>query len=235
MDFLEPTVTAPQVTFSRIWHPCLDRKTSVPNTSSIISHRIITGPNAGGKSTYIKNVAVLILLAQTLTVGNAHQVQLTPFSMLHSYIHLVDQKGSASLFEVEMNRCHDFIDKVSQLQDSGYIFAIFDELFTSTNFYEGISGAYAICLEMAKYPNLLTLMTTHYSQLTELSARTGNKFQNFKVSVQKTDQGEIQFDYKIKRGISNQFIALDLLKLKGFNSEIIANANQYLNEIKPLD
>lgn len=222
----------PEILFNGIWHPCLNPKKSVLNNSSIQCNRIITGPNAGGKSTYIKNVALLLLLSHTITIGNCKKAFITPFKLLHSYIHLVDTKGIESLFEAEMNRCFEFIKTIDSLGANQYSFAIFDELFTSTNFYEGVSAAYSICLEFNKYPQLLTLMTTHYSELTELEKATNRRFQNYKVSVKKSPDGHILFNYKIKKGISNQFIALDLLKLKGFNNDIINNAMKYLTQLQ---
>jgi len=221
----------PVISFNGIWHPCLDPSKSVLNNSDIQSHRVITGPNAGGKSTYIKNVALLLLFSHTLTIGNCKKGYITPFKLLHSYIHLVDVKGVESLFEAEMNRCFEFIKTMSQLEKNQYCFAIFDELFTSTNFYEGVSAAYAICFEFIKYPNLVTLMTTHYSQLTELEKSTHKRFRNYKVTVDHSPDGKILFNYKIRKGISNQFIALDLLKLKGFDNQIINNAITYLNHM----
>ena len=223
---------SPHLTFSQIWHPCLDHNQSVKNSSTINSHRIITGPNAGGKSTYIKNVAILSLMAQSLTVCNCKQVFMTPFKLIHTYIHLIDTKGVESLFEAEMNRCYEFIKIVQTLKKKEYAFAIFDELFTSTNFPEGISAAYSICLEFNKNSNLLTLMTTHYSQLSELEKISNSRFKNYKVCIKKSADGQILFNYKIRKGVSNQFIALDLLKLKGFEPEIVNNAMQYLNHLK---
>ena len=229
------------VSFKGLWHPCIDYSKAVLNDSNIQSHRIITGPNAGGKSTYIKNVAILVLLSHVFTIGNCHKCQITPFKLIHSYIHLIDTKGIESLFEAEMNRCFNFIETIKKINPNDHIFAIFDELLTSTNFYEGVSAAYSICLEFIQYPNLLTLMTTHYTQLTELEKDTNKRFRNYRVTANLSDDKQlgsnqlgskkITFDYKIKKGISNQFIALDLLKLKGFDNRIIENATKYLKKI----
>lgn len=224
----------PIITFDKIWHPCLDRKNTVPNSSKINNHRIISGPNAGGKSTYIKNVAILILLSHTLTVVNCNKAIITPHKLLHSYIRLIDVKGVASLFEAEVDRCLNFIKNVNDLKNNEFGFAIFDEMFTSTNFYEGVSAAHAICLEMLKYPNLLTLTTTHYKQLSELENDSNGKFKNYMVTIEKLKDGQIAFNYKIKRGVSNQFIALDLLKIKGFNQDIIDNALKYLDNLQKI-
>ena len=171
-----------------------------------------------------------------MTINNSRELQLTPFKLIHTYIHLVDTKGVESLFEAEMNRFFNFIQKNKQLTENEYAFAIFDELFTSTNFYEGVSAAYAICTEFTKHANLIVMLTTHYKQLTDLEfnnkLKNGpNKFSNYKVTVDQLNNGRIDFNYLIQRGISEQYIALDLLQLKGFDPEIINNAFSYMKQL----
>jgi DNA mismatch repair ATPase MutS len=98
-----------------------------------------------------------------------------------------------------------------------------DEIFNSTNPVEGIAGAYAIAKKMSEYPNCVLLFTTHYIYLTKLK-RTGN-FTNYRMNIVRDPQtNEIQYPYILSRGISKQYIALDLLKKNGFDEDVIAEA-----------
>ena len=65
---------------------------------------LITGPNAGGKSTFIKSIAINILLSQTICLSYCDKIELTPYYYIASQMNIVDNKGYESLFEAEMNR-----------------------------------------------------------------------------------------------------------------------------------
>ena len=112
---------------------------------------IITGPNAGGKSTFIKSIAVNILLTQTLCLGFCDKIELTPFYYISSQMNIVDDKGSESLFEAEMNRIINNVNIVKYCKDNNKKSILFlDELFNSTNVIEGICGSYSICKKLSE-------------------------------------------------------------------------------------
>lgn len=206
-----------------LYHPCLAYETVVKNDINFDSKTrniIITGPNAGGKSTLIKSVLSNVLIAQTLTIGSCSQLKLTPFHLIHSQINIPDCKGKESLFEAEMNRSKRSIDMLNKC--SGPSIIVMDEIFNSTNPIEGIAGAYAIAKKIGKCATNLTLISTHYLYLTKL-VKEIDSFANYKMDVNVTDDS-ITFPYKLKKGICKQFIALELLKKNGFDDSLIEDA-----------
>lgn len=238
----------PKLMLEGIWHPCLDR--NIPNniiinnksnnksksptnksksltnkSKSPIKNMLITGPNASGKSTYIKSVSIAILLAQTIGLCpvsvNSRVQYLTPFKVLNSYLKNIDVKGSRSGFEAEMYKCKEHINLVKELEKDEYSFVAMDEILVTTNYKEGVAGAYAICKELSRHHNSVALITTHY---TNLSTFKDDQFTYFKFNITRDDKDEIVYTYKMKKGISNDYIALELLKKNGFEERIINDA-----------
>ena len=122
----------PQVFASDMWHPCLDRDKVVLNSISLGNpnpNMVITGPNAGGKSTFIKSITVNILLSQTLGIVAASGFKLTPFTLINTYLNIPDVKGKESLFEAEMHRAREHLDKLGSLEKDKFSFLIMDEIF----------------------------------------------------------------------------------------------------------
>jgi DNA mismatch repair ATPase MutS len=103
-----------------------------------------------------------------------------------------------------------------------------DEIFNSTNYEEGVAGAYIVAKELGKIPNSLAIVTTHFPYLTKLS-KTGN-FLNYKFEVQK-EGSTLKPTYYIKEGISKQHLALDMLEKKGYNPSVIEEARKIFKEL----
>ena len=209
-----------------LWHPYLDKEKSVNNNFDLgektKNNAIITGPNAGGKSTFIKSVVISILLSQTLGVCPGQRLSLTLFSTLETYLNIPDVKGKESLFEAEVNRALSYVKSLSEMPEDNYSLIVMDEIFNSTNPEEGIAGAYSICQKLSNFTNNLSIITTHFNYLTNLAKDT-SKFVNYKIPIEK-DNNKIIYPYKIIEGVSRQFIAIELLREKGFDQEIIENA-----------
>ena len=221
-DFTE-TNTSPSLTIEGMWHPCIDSKKAVKNnlmTDPEKRNVIITGPNAGGKSTFIKSLLINVVFSQTLGISVCSRLALTPFNNIRSQINIPDDKGHASLFEAEMYRCKHNLDLIKEHPDQRMLL-VMDEIFNSTNPVEGISGAFAIAHRLAVHPNTLVFFTTHYTYLSKLEKQSF--FRNYRMNVIKNND-IIQYPYKLERGISKQYIALELLKLNGFDSDIIDHA-----------
>lgn len=219
----------PVIKFSKLWHPHLSQfNTNVVFNdinigSEFKNNLILTGPNAGGKSTFIKSLSISLLFSQTLGISFSKTCQITPFTFINTYLNIPDIKGKESLFEAEMHRCKQYLEKLEELEDDEFTFIVMDEIFSSTNPKEGISGAYAICDKLSSYKNSIAVVTTHFSKLTELE-KTNETFKNYKIPIDRGKDGDIIYKYKLEEGISDQFIALELLKKKGFNEEIIDKA-----------
>lgn len=219
--------TSPSIIVKSMWHPCIDTSKRVSNDLSIIENRnvILTGPNAGGKSTTIKTLLIVVLFAQTLSISPVDNLELTPFYYISSQINIPDCKGRESLFEAEMYRSKDNIEFVSNLEKNQFSILAMDEIFNSTNPIEGISGAYAICKKLSSYSNNISIISTHYLYLTKLAKDFPDKFSTYKMNVvMNSNDVVIKYPYKITKGISRQYIAIELLKENGFDDDIIKDA-----------
>lgn len=205
------------------WHPCLNNAQVVKNDIELFNNKnaIITGPNAGGKSTFIKSMLINILFAQTTCVCLASEFTITPFDIVNSQINVPDSKGHESLFEAEMYRCKHNLDLLKENPDKKTLI-ILDEMFSSTNPVEGIAGAFAIAKRLAQSRNCMLIFTTHFTYLTKLATHTDH-FTNFRMNV-KYDGDTIIYPYKLENGVSKQYIALELLKKNGFDEDIINEA-----------
>ena len=215
----------PIVEIKKFWNPILDRKKIVTNNFCNINNtNIITGPNASGKSNYIKNIIISLLLSQTIGISCSKYIKLTPFNIIDTYINIPDCIGRESLFEAEMNRSYKYIKKIKN--NSGFSFVVMDEIFTGTNTKEGLSAAFAICKELCKYKNNITIITTHFDLLTRI-----NKIENYKTIIKRNINNDIVYTYKIKKGVSIDNIAIELLKNKGFDNDIINTAKSIYNQL----
>ena len=202
------------------------------------NNMIITGPNGSGKSTYIKSIIECIILGQTIGVVPAKQFELTPFKNITTYLNIPDCQGKESLFQAEMNRCHQQLEMLENAETNGeFSFNIMDEIFVSTNYQEGMSGAYAVINQLCKFKNCLNIITTHFDVLANMNELKVDK-QYFDIDIVIEDgnkdsdkDGAEKFikDYKIKSGVSKKHMALKLLKNKGFSADIIKDA-EYLYE-----
>ncbi len=218
------------------WHPELDSNKVITNNIELGQNNrniILTGPNAGGKSTILKAITINIMLAQSFGVAPAAQISLTPFSLMNTYLNITDSVGQESLFQAEMNRAKKLIDMVSDLKSDQFSFVIMDEVFTGTNPEEGSAAAYGILKKLSRLNHHLSINATHFvKQLGTLEDDTKGICRNYKVYVNKDDDGRIKFTYKLEQGLTDQKIALDLLKQSGFDSDILREARQAMNSNK---
>jgi DNA mismatch repair ATPase MutS len=203
------------------YHPCL-KKTVVKNDVVLKKDEnrmtIITGPNAGGKSTLIKSLVLNVFFSQTFGIATGNTT-MSPFNYINTQISIPDCKGKESLFEAEMYRCKNNLETIAGFKKGDKAFIVMDEIFNSTNPIEGISGAYAVAKKMSENENALIVLTTHYAYLTKL-AKTSKAISNYKMNVKITN-AKIDFPYVLQKGISKQNIALELLERNGFSKDIL--------------
>lgn len=230
-----------QLELTNFWHPTFNKEQSVCNTiEPETSHVILTGPNAGGKSTLLKAILTNVWLAQTLGVGAFQSATIRPFSYINTQITIPDTKGKESLFEAEMFRCKETLDRVKHhLTRKAACLVAMDEIFNSTNPVEGISGAYAIAKKLSRFDHICCLITTHFTYLTRLQKDTGGVFKNFRMDVRirrpRTPLDPvplvIQYRYTLQPGVSRQYIALELLRKNGFDEDIIREAMRIKHQL----
>jgi DNA mismatch repair protein MutS len=221
----------PIIDFVGIKHPFFNNKKAIPNDIKIKTDMLITGPNAAGKSTFIKSIALGVLMSQTFGICYAKDATVTPFENIDTYLQIKDTKGKESLFEAQMNRCEEYLLKVKNMNPSKFNFIAMDEIFTSTNTREGYSAAYAITKKLSSINNTRVIITTHFTKLSKLQKITKNKIKNYKFCISRNENGDISYPYKIKKGVSKEYIALELLSKKNFEKEIIDDAMNNFNNV----
>ena len=192
----------------------------IPNTIDIgfkgRRNVILTGPNAGGKSTLIKTLSISVLMAQTLGIAPCEKIYLTPFTYMNTYLNITDIKGKKSLFENEMERVSSHIERLNELRPDEFAFIIIDELFSGTNPKEGMATSFAVAEKLATFSNSISVITTHYHQLTGLK-----DYANYKMALD---------TYKLKAGVSTDNIAVDLLQKRNFDQSIVDKAREITAE-----
>ena len=205
----------------------INNKTKTKTKTKEYANLLITGPNGSGKSTYIKSVIECILLGQTVGVVPAREFSFTPFTNIATYLNIPDCQGKESLFQAEMNRCYQQLQVLNEAEEKGqFSFNIMDEIFVSTNYKEGMSGAYAIIKNMCKMNKCLNIITTHFDVLASMDEVCVSK-KYFDIEIDENDN--IKGDYKIRDGVSKKHMALKLLKKKGFDKTIIEDAEYLYN------
>jgi DNA mismatch repair ATPase MutS len=202
------------------------------NSNNYHNAMILTGPNTSGKSTYIRNVMLAVLFAQTIGITSCQSLTFTPFFNLYTYIDIPNiARNKESLFEAEIKRCMEFCTVLESIPSNLFTFTVMDELFTGTNPVEGASGSYAVCKYIGDFDNALLILTTHFNELTKLETDYPDRFFNKKFEVSRNLNGSFNRSYKIMDGPSNQNIAIELLYQKGYDSKIIDIAMKKLAEI----
>ncbi|MBX9830524.1 hypothetical protein K2X40_01075 [Candidatus Babeliales bacterium] len=230
----------PYLSISDFWHPVLNPNKAVPNSITLgrgnePKNAVVTGPNAGGKSTALKSITVCVMLAQSFGIAPARAMTMTPFALVNTYMNIADTEGKESLFQAEMHRAQELLRQVRSLRNDQFSFVIMDEIFTGTNPKEGQAAAYGIAKKLATYNNSLAILATHFIVMTDLASDTvedktpTGKFENFKVYIERDEYNTITFPYKLEKGITDQAIALDLLQSEGFDDDILQDAFDVMN------
>ena len=200
-----------------------------PNPVSLEKNIIITGVNAGGKTTYVKSIASNIILSQSLGIINALKGDMIIYDALISIMRIRDEVGVSSYFEAETSYCNKMIEIADKLSKDGKrgVF-ILDEPMHSTPPLEAISVAYSITKYLGNLKGIRLIITTHFHKLIELEKE--HNFINLSVSAQKINDKYV-FDYKIKKGGSRQTIAIELLEKHKLKEEIINSAIEIKNKL----
>ena len=178
---------------------------------------ILTGPNAGGKSTLIKSILVNIVLAQTLGISFSSKLFFTPFRHLECIMNIQDTKGELSYFESEITKINNYIESLDS-NSNNHSLVIIDELCSGTNIIEGSKISYYIANYLGKHKNNIALITTHLNSLSQLP---NDSFKNYKMDIEFNDDDSIHYTYKLRTGISNVKLAVHVLKRLGMKDEII--------------
>jgi DNA mismatch repair protein MutS len=219
---------------TKIWNmknPVLS-SAQVSNPVNLSKNIIMTGPNAAGKTTYVKSILSNIILAQTFGVVNALKADICLYDNIISFMRITDVLGSKSYFEAEAEYCMRMMQKAKYLSDNNLkgLF-LMDEPMHSTPPTEGMSTAYAVAEYIGKLKGTTVILTTHFHKLVLLETEYPQYFVNLSVEAYKQADGTFNFPYKIKKGHSYQCIAIELLLSKEFPKEVITSAINMKNKI----
>ena len=187
---------------------------------------IITGPNMSGKSTYIRQVALLVLMAQTGSFIPAESATIALVDRIFTRVGASDEliRGQ-STFMVEMTETANIINNATEKS-----LVILDEVGRGTSTYDGLSLAWAITEHIATQLKCRTLFATHYHELTELSELFTN-IKNCNVAVREW-AGEVVFMHKIIPGGTDKSYGIHVAKLAGLPKSILQRSREILKELE---
>jgi len=222
-------------TNTKIWNvnnPLLSSK-QISNPVNLSKNIIITGVNAGGKTTYVKSIAINIILAQTIGIINGIKGNIYLYDAIITFMRVSDEVGSKSYFEAETSHCNNMINVAEELNKTKKrgLF-LMDEPMHSTPPIEGVSVAFSVAEYLAKLKSVTLIITTHFHNLIELEDKYKSLFINLNVNATFNDKTKLyEFNYKINRGGSKQIIAIELLEKHKFNKDIINSAIEMKNKL----
>ncbi|MEG0686469.1 MAG: DNA mismatch repair protein MutS, partial [Erysipelotrichales bacterium] len=187
---------------------------------------LITGPNMGGKSTYMRQLAIIVIMAQIGCFVPAQEANLMLFEQIYTRIGASDDlvRGQ-STFMVEMLEASNAI-----LNANKHSLILFDEIGRGTATYDGMSIAYAMIEYISQFNKSKLLFSTHYHELVQLEQSHDN-IKNYHASVIENNN-EITFTYKVEQGSIDNSYGIHVAKLANLPSEIISRANQLLKEFE---
>ena len=189
---------------------------------------IITGPNMSGKSTYMRQVALIVLMAQTGSFVPADSAKISVVDKIFTRVGASDDlTAGQSTFMVEMSEVSDILKNATP--DS---LVILDEVGRGTSTFDGVSIARAVAEHICTSKKLgcKTLFATHYHELIELENELEG-VKNYSIAVNKHG-GTIRFLRKIVRGGVDESYGVDVAKLSGLPSKVVARAKELLEEME---
>jgi len=215
-------------------HPVLDRRLAsesfVPNDINLDGTQdtimVITGPNMAGKSTYIRQVALLILMAQMGSFIPAKEAVIGTVDRIFTRVGASDELSRGqSTFMVEMNETANILNNATERS-----LIILDEVGRGTSTFDGVSIAWAITEYIYQHIHARTLFATHYHELTEL-ALLFSGIKNFNIAVKEWGD-EIIFLRKIVEGGTDKSYGIHVARLAGIPREVIQRARIILNNLE---
>ena len=215
-------------------HPVLDQTlpagTFVPNDILLGGGEgvflLITGPNMAGKSTYIRQVALLVLLAQIGSYVPAKNAKLGIADRIFTRVGASDELSRGqSTFMVEMTEAANILNNATARS-----LVILDEIGRGTSTYDGVSLAWAITEYLHNHVGCRSLFATHYHELAQL-AETLPNLRNCNVLVREW-QDDIVFLHKIAPGSADKSYGIHVARLAGIPVEVLERAQQVLNQLE---
>jgi len=236
-DYIRPIVDeGDEIIISDGRHPVLERMSLserfVPNDTQMNNQEhqilIITGPNMAGKSTYLRQVALIILMAQMGCFVPAREAQIGVVDRIFTRIGALDNiMRGQSTFMVEMMETARILNQATSRS-----LVVLDEIGRGTSTFDGLSIAWAVAEYLHDHSSFKpkTLFATHYHELTEL-VLTKERVKNYNMAVKEWG-GEIIFLRKIVEGGTNRSYGIQVARLAGLPQKVIDRAKEILSNLE---
>ncbi len=233
LDWVTPSFTdRPEIRIIGGRHPVVEQLQEnpfVPNDLLLDHQRrmlLITGPNMGGKSTYMRQTALIVLLAYMGSFVPAREALIGPVDRIFTRIGASDELASGrSTFMVEMTETANILHNATR--DS---LVLMDEIGRGTSTFDGLSLAWASALHLVREIGAFTLFATHYFELTRLPEMVPG-VANVHLDAKEVDE-HIVFLHSVKEGPASQSYGLQVAALAGVPREVIQRARQKLGELE---
>lgn len=206
--------------FEKSYYACLSNNKPVKNTIKFNKNKIVTGPNASGKTTILKSTLINIILTQQFGCGFYETAKFAPFKHIHCYLNIPDTSGRDSLFQAEARRCKEILDIINAYKEETH-FCAFDELYSGTNPEEAETSAASFMMYLQKYKRVSILLTTHFVKVCKKLDKV-KSIQNCKMVAEKVGN-KINYTYKLAKGISEVKGGINVLTELNYPKEIIDN------------
>lgn len=200
------------ITVSELVHPAVNK--CISNSIEIKNGIMLTGANASGKSTFMKAIAINIILSQTINTASANRFVIPYNLMIMSSMSLRDDiETGESYYLREINQLKKMIESINETK---LTLILIDEILKGTNSIERVAASYGV-LEYLCHNNAFVVVATHDISLVEL---VKDRYKCYYFGSEIID-GEIKLDYKLHQGINSTSNAIKLLEITGFPQEII--------------
>ncbi|WP_077300042.1 DNA mismatch repair protein MutS [Virgibacillus pantothenticus] len=232
-NYVRPTFDRKKLRIKQSRHPVIeqvmDDGTFVPNDIALDEHShilLITGPNMSGKSTYMRQLALTVIMGQIGCFVPCESAQLLIFDQIFTRIGAADDLvAGQSTFMVEMLEANHAIANATEQS-----LILFDEIGRGTSTYDGMALAQAIIEYIHNHIQAKTLFSTHYHELTDL-ANTLPNLKNIHVRAEE-HEGNVVFLHQIKDGPADQSYGIHVAKLANLPSSLITRASKILTELE---
>lgn len=224
------TQTVVDITQGR--HPVVEqvlKSTFTPNNTQLNSQQrmlIITGPNMGGKSTFMRQTALIVLLAHIGSLVPAQAATIGSIDRIFTRIGSADDlAGGRSTFMVEMTEAANILQNAT-----AHSLVLMDEVGRGTSTFDGLALAWAAAVHLVQQLKALTLFATHYFELTSLPEHYQG---SINVHVEASDYGDnLVFLHRVTEGAASKSFGLQVAKLAGVPMAVIQAAQHKLNELE---
>jgi len=225
-----------EITITEGRHPVIERTLPagrfVPNDIHLDQENeevlIITGPNMAGKSTILRQAALIVLMAQMGSFVPAEKADIGVVDRIFTRVGAMDDlRRGQSTFMVEMNETANILNNATEKS-----LVILDEIGRGTSTFDGLAIAWAVTEDLVNKNNkgVKTLFATHYHELTEL-ALTRNRVKNFNIGVREWNDSII-FLHKLMRGGTNRSYGIQVAALAGVPPKVVERAHEILKNIE---